>query len=606
MDPRRGATATFGGVCFSTWAPRAERVQVRVLTGTRTGEWPLARRGGGVFEADVAGVSAGAEYLYVLADEARSVARSDPASRSQPHGVHGPSRVVDPARFQWRDGDWRLPATGDLVLYELHVGTFTDAGTFDGVAAELPRLRDVGVTAIELMPIGEFPGARNWGYDGVALSAPQSTYGGPEGLARLVDAAHATGIAVVLDVVYNHVGPEGNHLADFGPYFTGRYRTPWGPAVNFDGPDSDEVRRWVVESARGWIRDYHVDGLRIDAVHAIHDASARHILDEVAAAVHEEAARTGRHAWVIAESDLNDPRLVRDRARGGYGLDAQWCDDFHHAVHAALTGERQGYYADFGGVAPVAKALADRFVYDGRHSTYRRRRHGAPATDVPADRFVVFVQNHDQVGNRPNGERLAALVPLDRQKLAAAVLLLSPYVPLLFMGEEYGETSPFLYFTSHGDPALVEAVRAGRRAEFARFAWEHHVPDPQAPETFLRSRLDRGRTRLPLLRLYRDLLTLRRAEPLLRPGMPAIRVAVEEAAGRVSLERTQAGHATLVASFNFAATSAVAALPTTPHGWEVVLATDDPRYGGGAPCAVDARGVTLAPWSAALLRASAG
>jgi len=359
----------------------------------------------------------------------------------------------------------------------------------------------------------------------------------------------------------------------------------------------------VIESARGWIRDYHVDGLRLDAVHAIHDASARHVLDELAAAVHDEAARVGRRAWVIAESDLNDARLVRELERGGYGLDAQWSDDFHHAVHVALTGERTGYYGDFGGVAPVAKALADRFVYDGRRSAYRRRRHGAPATDVPADRFVVFVQNHDQVGNRGHGERLAALVPLERQRLAAATLLLSPYVPLLFMGEEYGETNPFLYFTSHGEPALIEAVRAGRRDEFASFAWQGEVPDPQAAETFVRSRLDRGHACVPLLRLYRDLLALRRAEPLLRPGTPTIGVAFDAVGGWVSLERALPGHATVVAPFNFAAEPAVVPLGVT-SGWDVVLTTDDARYGGAAaPCTVDARGVTVAPWSAVLLRA---
>ena len=602
MFEERGATIADGGVRFSVWAPHADAVSVRVLSGPRCGEWPLDARPDGGFELRVPGAGAGAEYLYVLRSGAETRVRADPASRSQPRGVHGPSAVVDPTAFEWSDAGWRAPATADLVIYELHVGTFTDAGTFDSVIPELPRLRDLGVTAIELMPVAEFPGARNWGYDGVYLRAPQSTYGGPDGLRRLVDAAHRAGVAVLLDAVYNHLGPEGNHLAEFGPYFTDRHRTPWGLAVNFDGPDSDEVRRWAIEGARAWIRDFHVDGVRLDAVHALHDESARHVLEELAAAVHAEGARSGRGALVIAESDLNDPRLVRGAERGGFGLDAQWSDDFHHAVHAALTGERSGYYVDFGGIGPVAKALADRFVFDGGRSEYRRRRHGAPARDVPADRFVVFVQNHDQVGNRACGERLAALVPLERRRLAAAILLLSPYVPLLFMGEEYGETNPFLYFTSHEDPALAAAVRDGRRREFASFGWAGEVPDPQAPETFARSRLDRGRACAPLLRLHEDLLRLRRSEPLLRPGRAVTSVVADERAGRVALRLAADDLPTLLAVFSLgeAQTAEIAG------AWDVVISTDAIRYGGaGTASAVTDGRLALAAWAAVLLRARA-
>jgi maltooligosyltrehalose trehalohydrolase len=594
-----------GSIRFAVWAPRAERVSVQVVRGPRTGEWPLAAEAG-VFEGVVAGLGAGADYVYRLATGAGIRERPDPASRFQPRGVHGASRIVDPCAFRWTDGRWRAPDAADLVLYEVHVGTFTAAGTFDGAVAELPALRELGVTAIELMPVGEFPGARNWGYDGVHPYAPQSTYGGPEGLRRLVNAAHGIGLAVVLDVVYNHLGPEGNHLAEFGPYFTDRYRTPWGPAVNFDGPDSDQVRRWVVDNAVYWVTEFHVDGLRLDAVHAIFDCGARHILEEIAAAVHEEAARLGRRAYVIAESDLNDPRLVRAPERGGHGLDAQWSDDFHHAVHVALTGERDGYYADFGGVAPVAKSLRDRFVYDGRHSAHRRRRHGAPAADLPADRFVVFIQNHDQVGNRAQGDRLATLVPPARRRLAAALLLLSPYVPLLFMGEEYGETNPFLYFVSHGDPDLAAAVRDGRRREFARFTWGGDVPDPQAVETFLRSRLDRTRADGRLLALYRDCLRLRREEPALRPGGAAIGVDADPGAGWVTLALAPATGALLVAVFNLAEAQdvPVVAVPRTGRtAWAVALSTDAERYGGsGVPTPVRDETVGVPPWSAVLLR----
>jgi maltooligosyltrehalose trehalohydrolase len=370
--------------------------------------------------------------------------------------------------------------------------------------------------------------------------------------------------------------------------------------VNLDGPDSDEVRRWVVDNAVHWVTEYHVDGLRLDAVHALFDASARHVLDELAAAVHAAAADAGRHAWVIAESDLNDARLVRPRERGGYGLDAQWSDDFHHAVHAALTGERAGYYADFGGVAPVAECLADRFVYAGRRSAYRRRRHGAPAGDVSAARFVVFVQNHDQVGNRARGERLATLVPPPRLRLAAATLLLAPYVPLLFMGEEYGETNPFLYFVSHGDPALVAAVREGRREEFGAFAWAGEVPDPDAEETFARSRLDRSHASPGLVALHRDCLRLRAVEPALRPGDAEVRVAADADAGWVAYRLASAAAAGIVVVLNFAAAQDVALAFAADS---VLLSTDDARYGGDGGGALRADVVAMPAWSAVALRA---
>jgi maltooligosyltrehalose trehalohydrolase len=575
-------------VRFSVWAPRAERIAVRLAGHQGESDHPLERRDDGSFQGVVEATRAGSDYFYVI-DGRR--ARPDPVSRHQPIGVHGPSRVVDPLRFRWSDAGWKGLEMRDLVIYELHVGAFSEAGVFEGVIERLPALRDLGVTAIELMPVAEFPGGRNWGYDGVHLYAPQSTYGGPEGLRRLVDCAHERGLAVILDVVYNHVGPEGNYLGEFGPYFTDRYRTPWGAAVNFDGPESDEVRRHFVDNALYWVSEYHIDGLRLDAVHGIFDVSAEHILAEIATAVHALGERLGRRTLVIAESDLNDPRIVRPRALGGFGLDGQWADDFHHAVHAALTGESRGYYADFGGVGAVAEAMRERFVLRGGYSRFRRRRHGAPAADVPTERFVVFTQNHDQVGNRAQGERLATLIPLDAQKLSAAVLLLSPYVPLLFMGQEYGETQPFLYFVSHGDPDLVRAVREGRRREFEAFGWPGEVPDPQAVETFQRSRIDWSTADAPghveLRCLHRDLLDLRRQERTLwTAGMRVL----GGASDCVALRYGDSNERALLAVFNFSNVSQSVVLeedgPEPEQIWRQVLATDEVRYGGsrgGAP-----------------------
>jgi maltooligosyltrehalose trehalohydrolase len=572
-------------VQFDVWAPHARRIAVR-LAGTRgRTDHPLERRDDGWFQGVVRAAEIGSDYFYVIDGERE---RPDPVSRHQPFGVHGPSRVIDPHGFRWSDVGWRGVEMAELVIYELHVGTFTEAGTFDATIERLAGLRDLGITAIELMPVAECPGGRNWGYDGAHPYAAQSSYGGPDGLRRLVDCAHGIGLGVILDVVYNHLGPEGNYLAEFGPYFTDRYRTPWGQAVNFDGPESDEVRRYFVDNALCWVSEYHVDGLRLDAVHSIFDFSAVHILAEIAAAVHALGETLGRRALVIAESDLNDPRVVRPLAQGGFGLDGQWSDDFHHAVHAALTGERRGYYTDFGTVGAIAEALQERFVLRGGHSRFRRRRHGAPARDVPAERFVVFTQNHDQVGNRARGDRLATLVSFDAQKLSAALLLLSPYAPLIFMGQEYGETQPFLYFVSHGDPELVEAVRAGRRSEFAGFGWQGEVPDPQAVETFERSRIDWSSAGSPghagIRRLYHDLLELRREERTVWG------VAARVTAGTsdwIALRYGSLDGRALLAIFNVSSMAQTIVLEEEAAGttWQRVLATDEDRYGGGGGAA---------------------
>jgi maltooligosyltrehalose trehalohydrolase len=499
----------------------------------------MRRGAGGWFEAGLDDADAGLDYRFSL-DGGPPL--PDPRSPSQPAGTEGPSRPVDYASFAWHDGGWRAPPLASAVLYELHVGTFTEAGTFDGVLTKLDHLLGLGVTAVELMPLAEFPGRRGWGYDGVFPFAPHHTYGGPEGLHRLVDGCHQRGLAVVIDVVYNHLGPSGNVLPAYGPYLYDRYRTPWGRALNFDGSGSDEVRRYFIDNAVMWLRDYHADGLRLDAVHAIVDTSAVHFLEQLATEVEALAAHLRRPLWLIAESDLNDPRVVRGRDIGGYGLDAQWDDDFHHAVHALLTGERSGYYSDFGAVRDLATALRHRYVYRGQFSAFRERRHGRDGDDVPATRFVAFAQNHDQVGNRARGERSAALMSPAALRIAAAVVCLAPFVPMLFQGEEWGASTPFLYFTDHTDGDLGRAVTEGRRREFAAFGWEpEDVPDPQAEGTFDASRLrwdELGEApHAELLAWYCALLGLRREEPRLTDGTAEVELTFDEREGWLAMRR---------------------------------------------------------------------
>lgn len=620
-------------VRFTLWAPRLEAPTVRVVSGAAAGDHRLTRVDGecGIFSATVSNVGGHVDYAF-LAPDGRLL--PDPVSRSQPSGVHGPSRVVDPSAFAWTDESWRGVMMDELVIYELHVGAFTAEGTFEAIIPRLPELKSLGVTAIELMPVGQFPGSRNWGYDGVAIYAPQNSYGGPAGLKALVDAAHAIGLGVLLDVVYNHVGPEGNYLEMFGPYFTDRYSTPWGGAMNYDGAGSDEVRRFAIENALYWITEYHIDGLRLDAVHEIFDFSATHILEELTREVHAQGDRLGKSVVVIAESDLNDPRYPRAVDQHGLGLDGQWSDDFHHAVHALLTGDRNGYYADFGSMSAIANAMREPFVYAGQYSVYRRRRHGAPSTGIPRRRFVVSAQNHDQVGNRRNGDRLSTLVSAAQLRLAAALLILSPYVPLLFMGEEYGETRPFLYFIDHGDDQLVAAVRDGRRREFGSFGWGHDVPDAQDDATFQRSKLDwydGDDARRPLVELYRDLLALRRDEPMLRPDGSTIDVATDER-GWITLYREPADmyarydawqDEALLTCFNCSAQAVDVPVPgSTTRAWSLRLSTDASGYGGAGDVrsVIDAlppddgpkrllgrppsaRAIRLPPWSAAVYTA---
>ncbi|MEV5569163.1 malto-oligosyltrehalose trehalohydrolase [Spirillospora sp. NPDC052269] len=506
---------------FSVWSPSARKVSVAVLTPDLPRVEPLTPTPDGWWTADIPHAAHGTDYGFLLDD--RDDVLPDPRSSWQPRGVHAPSRVYDHSRFRWSDAAWRGRPLPGSVLYELHIGTFTPEGTLDAATARLDHLVDLGVDVVELMPVAAFSGDRGWGYDGVCLWAVHESYGGPDALKRFVDTAHARGLAVVLDVVYNHLGPSGNHLKDFGPYFTDAYGTPWGDAVNFDRAGSDGVRAFMVENALMWLRDFHLDGLRLDAVHAIRDQRAVHILEELSAAVDALAARLGRGPFLVAESDLNDPRSITPREAGGHGLTAQWDDDVHHALHALLTGERQAYYVDFGSTRTLAKALTSAFVHDGSYSTHRGRSHGRPVDRVrtPAHRFVVSLQNHDQIGNRATGDRLSSPcgrgLPLERLKIGAALLLLGPFTPMLFMGEEWGASTPWCYFTDHREPDLARAVSEGRRREFADHGWDGEVPDPQAVDTFLRSVLDwtepdKGRHR-DLLDWYRALIALRRAHP---------------------------------------------------------------------------------------------
>jgi maltooligosyltrehalose trehalohydrolase len=521
---------------FRVWAPRPQRVDV--VLGER--RQPMTRADGGWWECRVPEAGPGTDYAFSLDG---GPPRPDPRSAFQPCGIGGPSRVVDHTAFAWSDSDWRgMPLAGS-VLHECHVGTFSAEGTFDGAIEHLAHLTEVGIDIIELLPVSEFSGGRGWGYDGVDLFAPHHAYGGPDGLKRLVDAAHGRGLGVIMDVVYNHLGPAGNYLPEFGPYFSAEHRTHWGDAINFDGPGSDEVRRFVIDNAIMWLRDYQCDGLRIDAVHAFADDSALGILEELAAKIAVLAAQLGRPLFLIAESDRNNPRFVRSHDAGGYGLDAAWADEWHHALHAALTGERSGYYQDFGPLELLAKALRQAWVYDGIYSPYRQRVHGRSPAGLSGSQFVVCTQNHDQVGNRAAGERSSALMSQGRLRVAAALLLTSPFVPMLFQGEEWGATTPFLYFTGHDDPELGRAVSEGRRAEFAAFDWDPaDVPDPQDRSAFERSKLDWTEPTISghasLLAWYRALIDLRRRTPeLTDPRLDRVETEYDEDAGFLVFRR---------------------------------------------------------------------
>jgi maltooligosyltrehalose trehalohydrolase len=605
-DEALGAIWSPDGMCkFLLWAPKAKKVEVKITDARAPGSEnaiPLEPLEHGYFFGMAKNVSADALYQYVL-DGQR--ARPDPASRFQPRGVHGPSQVVD-ARFEWHDAAWRGLVLQKYVLYELHVGTFTEEGTFDAIIPRIANLKKLGITAIELMPVAQFPGSRNWGYDGVYPFAVQDSYGGPAALKRLVDACHQQEMAVVLDVVYNHLGPEGNYLAEFGPYFTDSYRTPWGAAVNFDGPHSDEVRRFFIQNALQWINEFHFDALRLDAINAIVDTSARKFLEELSSECHAAGERLGRPVYLIAESDRNDARVVAGSEVGGWGLDASWNDDFHHSLHVLLTGERNGYYEDFSGVEDFARAYRDGFIYAGQYSTFRQKRHGTSTHNLRAEHFVVFSQNHDQIGNRMLADRYSQSMPLERVKLAAAAVLLSPYIPMLFMGEEYGEPAPFQYFVSHQEAAMIEAVRKGRKEELARFQWTRKLHDQQDERTFARSKLNwqlQNSGKHKIIRgFYEKLFELRGKIPALRELIKSNQEVSAFAQRNVLMVRRWSGESQAIAAFHFG-DGAVNVDVGAPKGrWRRMLDSGDEMNGAvdrRASGDLDSSGtarIKLAPW----------
>jgi len=602
-ESRLGATYLGNGRCqFIVWAPVIQKVEVHIVSPKEL-IVPLVRDVQGYHQAIVQGVEPSCLYFYRLDSKKE---RPDPASRFQPRGVHGPSQVLD-SHFPWEDQNWPGLPLEEYIVYELHVGAFTREGAFSAIIPYLDELKDLGITAVELMPVGQFPGNRNWGYDGAYPFAVQDSYGGPEGLKRLVNTCHQKGLAVVLDVVYNHLGPEGNYIADFGSYFTDRYKTPWGAGLNFDGPYSDEVRRFFIENAVYWLTEFHIDALRLDALHAILDISSYPFLEELSVAFHKQMEQLKRKAYLIGESAANNARLIRLRELGGYGLDAQWNDDFHHSLHVLLTSEQNGYYQDYGQLQDLVKAFQEGFVYSGQYSHYRQRRHGVSSRDIPAHQFVVFGQNHDQVGNRADSERLSKLVSFEALKLAAGAILLSPFVPLVFMGEEYGETAPFPYFVSHSEPALIEAVRRGRREEFATFEWQSELYNPQDETTFLAAKInhklrEEGQHQT-LLGLYNELIRLRKATPALaclsKDRMEVLGYEKE----RIIFIRRWAENNEAIVAFNFSDRQTSVVLPFPSGLWHRRLDSAEERWQGKgniAPEQLSSKGettVTLSPWA---------
>ncbi|MBW4644250.1 MAG: malto-oligosyltrehalose trehalohydrolase [Goleter apudmare HA4340-LM2] len=580
---RIGAHYLRNGECeFTVWCPTLNSVAVEILTPEQQ-LVELKPQAEGYWQGKVNDVYPDALYQYVLNQQA---AFADPASQYQPQGVHGPSQVVD-HQCDWRDAGWTGVPLESMIFYELHVGTFTPEGTFTAIIPRLPELKELGINAIEIMPIAQFPGDthiepalayRNWGYDGVYPFAVQNSYGSPADFKELVNACHQHGIAVVLDVVYNHFGPEGNYMNQFAPYFTHTYRTPWGDAMNFDDAHSQGVRNYFIQNALYWLREFHVDALRLDAIQAIYDLGAKHFLWELGEAVHSFCQGKTWKRHLIAESDLNNPQIIRPPSLGGYGLDAQWSDDFHHALHTLLTGDRQGYYEDFGKCADLAKAYTDTFVYDWQYARHRKRYHGISCRDRPLSQFLVCIQNHDQIGNQMKGERLSERISFAGLKLAAGAVLLSPYLPLLFMGEEYGETAPFLYFVSHSDPDLIQAVRAGRKQEFKAFHYAEDPPDPESASTFLRCQLNwelrhQGQHKV-LLDWYRQLIQLRKTHPaLLNYDRNGIQATSDEEKKLVVVRRSSASREVIFA-MNFNSSPVTVTLPIEREAGKLLDSAD--------------------------------
>lgn len=568
-----------GLACILLWAPGAETVEIFLPLANR--KLPLAKGQFGYWSLQTGEVKPGDEYLFVLNGTQKL---PDPASLSQPTSVYGPSKALDLKSFQWNDQSWVNPDLNDYIIYELHVGTFSAEGDFAGVEKHLDYLVDLGITAIELMPVAQFPGERNWGYDGVFPFAVQHGYGGAEALQHLVQTCHYKGIAVILDVVFNHLGPEGNHLEHFAPYFTDKYKTPWGNALNFDDTWSDGVRAFFIENALMWFRDFHIDALRMDAVHAIRDFGPVHILQEIKEQTDALIRQTERVHYLIVESDLNDTKFINPIQQGGFGMDAQWSDEFHHALRVSAGQERSGYYSDFDGLASLAKAYQDAYVYDGTYSEHRKRKFGTSTTGNAGEQFVVFSQNHDQVGNRMLGERTSQLVEFEMQKLLAGAVLVSPYLPLLFMGEEYGETNPFLYFVSHTDPELAEAVRKGRKKEFEAFHIEGEMVDPMSEEAFKMSRLQWERIAQEphqwLLSFYMNLIALRKTNPALRLlNRKECSVTYLPEQQTIVLHRRHESHE-VVCLLHFSKENQQVGTTHYAPKWLKLLASGDKRWGG--------------------------
>lgn len=581
------------------WAPKAKRAELLLpATGDKLS---MEAEEYGYWSVKTTALRPGDRYRFIL-DEEKEL--PDPASISQPEDVHGPSQALDLSTFRWTDKEWNNIPLEDYIIYELHTGTFSPEGTFAGIERKLDYLKSLGINAIEIMPVAAFPGNRNWGYDGVFPYAALADYGGPEGLMKLVDVCHQKGLAVILDVVYNHMGPEGNYLGEFGPYFTDKYKTPWGSAINFDDAGCDGVREFFIQNALMWLRDFHFDALRMDAVHAIKDFSAKHILQELREELDTIMEETGRRHYLIVETDLNDVRFINPTSKGGYGMDAQWMDEFHHALRVASGQEKSGYYADFDGIRHLAKSYFDAYVYDGIYSPHRDKTFGSKASGNPGHQFIVFSQNHDQVGNRMMGERSAQLVSFEMQKLLAGAVMVSPFLPMLFMGEEYAEPNPFLYFVSHTDPELAEAVRKGRKEEFAAFHAQGEAPDPMAVETFERSKLQwdilEREPHATMLRYYKALIHLRKTEPCLKPDRSGVIVDADENKKVIALCRKQYAQY-LSCLMNFSGEVQSIAVPASGIK---IFDSAAPEWNGpaAAPETTDGQAITLQPESILIYR----
>jgi maltooligosyltrehalose trehalohydrolase len=564
---------------FSVWAPEKEEMILHIIHPFEK-EIKLLKDDFGYFSAEVENITDGCRYFYKLDGKTDT---PDPASHFQPEGVHGASQVVDHSLFRWRDNSWKGIPQKDMILYEIHVGTFTKEGTFEAIIKRLDEIAETGINTLELMPVAQFPGSRNWGYDGVFPYAVQNTYGGPEGLKKLVDECHRKGIAVILDVVYNHLGPEGNYFPVYGPYFTAKYKVPWGEAINLDEAWSDGVRDYFSSNPGHWLENYHIDGIRVDAIHMNFDSSAEHFWQYTKKRLRNSEDNIGRRFLMIAECDFNSPQVIRPSELGGYDFDAVWLDDFHHALYVLLHEEGKNRYEDFGAIEQLAKAYKEGFVHSGEYVKFRKRKHGASSAGIPGDKFVVFNQNHDQTGNRVLGERLSSLVGFEQLKIASAAMLMSPYIPMFFMGEEYGEDNPFFYFVSHTDPELVKAVREGRKKEFEAYKWDVDPPDPQDESTFNKSRITWNK-RLTgshgiLLQWNKALIDLRKSEPaLMNTDKNGITVYITGKKTFALLRKSENEKETIVCFFNLSGKDSYFFMPSIEGSWTKLLDSADNRW----------------------------